>query len=169
MNFKRFEQDYLYVNATQLKISIKDILLPILGQKKAFLYKLNFAEDFYQTIKRHEDKLLAQLFYFNYYSRISPALITHAEAQPDQIVGPNSVLIHPTAEVHHTAILGPNVSIGAKAKIRAGCRIQNSIILEDAEIQQNSFINCSVIGWNSKVGPWCRLEGSMASKFTDQS
>ena len=93
--------------------------------------------------------------------------MTQAEVQPDQIVGMQSVSIHPTAEVHHTAILGPNVSIGAKAKIRAGCRIQNAIILEDAEIQQNSFITCSLVGWNSKVGPWCRLEGSMDRKFTE--
>ena len=71
--------------------------------------------------------------------------------------------------MHHTAILGPNVSIGAKAKIRAGCRILNSIILEDAEIQNNSYISCSLVGWNSKVGPWCRLEGSMVRKFTEQS
>jgi len=61
LRFKRFEQDFRYVNATQLQISIKDILLPILGQKKAFVYKLDFNEDFYLTIERHEDKLLAQL------------------------------------------------------------------------------------------------------------
>ena len=41
--------------------------------------------------------------------------------------------------------------------------------MEDAEIQQNSFITCSLVGWNSKVGPWCRLEGSMVHKFTDGS
>ena len=87
------------------------------------------------TIRRHEDKLLAQLYYFDYYRRVSPAMIMHGEVQPEQLVGFNSVSIHPTAEVHHTAILGPNVSIGAKAKIRAGCRVLNSIILEDAEIQ----------------------------------
>ena len=112
--------------------------------------------------------MLAQLYYFNYYSRVSPAMVTHAEVQPEQIIG-NTVSIHPTAEVHHTAILGPNVSIGAKAKIRAGCRVLNSIILEDAEIQENSYISCSLVGWNSKVGPWCRLEGSMVRKFTEQS
>ena len=75
---------------------------------------------------------MAQLFYFDYYGRISPSLISHAEVQTDQLIG--SVSIHPTAEVHHTAILGPNVAIGAKAKIKAGCRISNAIILEDAEI-----------------------------------
>ena len=71
--------------------------------------------------------------------------------------------------MHHTAVLGPNVSIGAKAKIRAGCRIQNAIILEDSEIQANSVIICSLIGWNSKVGPWCRLEGSMITDTEENS
>ena len=43
MGFKRFGLDTRYVNATQLKISLKDILMPILGKKKAFIYKLNFS------------------------------------------------------------------------------------------------------------------------------
>ena len=59
MRFERFQQDFRYVNAAQLQIGIKDILLPILGKKKAFVYKLDFNEDFYLTIRRHEDKLLA--------------------------------------------------------------------------------------------------------------
>ena len=47
LQFKRYEQDFRYVNDTQLKISIKDILMPILGQKKAFLFKLDLQTDFY--------------------------------------------------------------------------------------------------------------------------
>lgn len=53
--------------------------MPILGKKKAFIFKLNFSQDFYQTIERHEDKLLAQVVYFDYYSRISPNMVTQAE------------------------------------------------------------------------------------------
>ena len=54
---------------------MKNILLPILGTKKAFVYKLNFNEDFYKTIIRHEDKLFCQHFYFNYYAKVSPSLV----------------------------------------------------------------------------------------------
>jgi len=57
--------------------------LPILGKKKAFVYKLDFNEDFYLTIRRHEDKLLAQLYYFDYYARVSPAMIKQGEVQPE--------------------------------------------------------------------------------------
>lgn len=51
---------------------------------------------------------------------------------PEQKIG--HVFIHPTADIDPTAIIGPNVSIGAYAKIHEGCRIINSIVLEDAEI-----------------------------------
>lgn len=50
----------------------------------------------------------------------------------EQVIG--NVYIHPDADVHHSAIIGPNVAIGAKAKIHAGCRIANSIVLEGVEI-----------------------------------
>ena len=75
LRFKRFEQDFRYVNATQLKISMKDILMPILGQQKAFVYHLDFREDFFMTVDRHEDKLLAQIHYFNFYSVSQPHMI----------------------------------------------------------------------------------------------
>ena len=40
--------------------------------------------------------------------------------------------MHPTAEVHPGAKLGPNVTVGAHGKIADGVRIISSIILEDA-------------------------------------
>jgi len=46
-----------------------------------------------------------------------------------QIVG--LVFIHPTAEIHSEAKIGPNVTIGAHTKIGEGARIINSIILDD--------------------------------------
>ena len=145
---------------------MKEILLPILGIKKAFVYQLDFGEDqFYKTINRHEDKLFCQHFYFEHYLKTASALLSvPINIHSEQLIGKN-VSIHPTADVHHTAVIGPNVSIGAKAKIRAGCRIQHAIILEDSEVQDNSMIICALVGWNSKVGPWCRLEGSMIAEL----
>jgi mannose-1-phosphate guanylyltransferase len=57
--------------------------------------------------------------------------------------------------------LGPNVSVGAYVKIHEGVRVVNSIVLEDAEIQAHSVVINSLVGWNAKVGPWCRIEGSL--------
>ena len=55
------------------------------------------------------------------------------------------------------------MSIGAYARIHEGCRIINSIVLEDAEIQAHSVVINSMVGWNAKVGPWCRIEGTLFS------
>ena len=115
-----------------------------------------------------------------HYSKTCPQLISNEDNDTE---GYNEVqkigicYIHPTAEIHPEALvsylkhlsllfcvqIGPNVSIGAYAKISKGCRIINSIILEDAEIQEHSVIINSMIGWNAKVGPWCRIEGTLFS------
>ena len=47
LQFKRYETDFRYVNAAGTSITLKDILMPIIGQKRAFVFKLNFREDFY--------------------------------------------------------------------------------------------------------------------------
>jgi mannose-1-phosphate guanylyltransferase len=56
--------------------------------------------------------------------------------------------------------IGPNVSIGPKTVIGSGVRIKDSIILDGVEIKANSCILSSVIGWNSRVGCWTRVEGT---------
>ena len=33
--------------------------------------------------------------------------------------------------------------------------------MEDAEVQANSVIMNSLVGWNVKIGPWCRIEGTL--------
>jgi len=55
--------------------------------------------------------------------------------------------------------IGPNVSIGSRAIIGKGCRIRDSIILDNVEIKNFSYVYQAVIGWGSKIGKWSRLEG----------
>ncbi|KAF8458213.1 nucleotide-diphospho-sugar transferase [Kalaharituber pfeilii] len=76
------------------------------------------------------------------------------------------VFIHPTAHVDPTAKLGPNVSIGPRAVIGAGARVKDAIVLEDAEIKHDACVLWSIIGWNSKVGAWARVEGSPTAPNT---
>nr|XP_027221212.1 mannose-1-phosphate guanyltransferase alpha-A-like [Penaeus vannamei] len=70
------------------------------------------------------------------------------------------VYIHPTASVDPSAVLGPNVSVGKNAVIGAGVRIRESIILGNTTIQEHSCVLYTVVGWNSTVGAWSRLEGT---------
>lgn len=63
----------------------------------------------------------------------------------DVVIDPTAT-VHPTAKVrifrtvsaaitHECAQIGPNVSIGANAKICAGARIKHSLVLDNAEIK----------------------------------
>lgn len=64
--------------------------------------------------------------------------------------------------------LGPNVSIGADAVIRAGTRIRESIVLEGATIDEHSLIIHSIIGRGSRVGKWSRIEGTPCDPNPDK-
>ncbi|XP_047520641.1 mannose-1-phosphate guanyltransferase alpha-A [Pieris napi] len=70
------------------------------------------------------------------------------------------VFIHPTAIVHNTAVIGPNVSIGAGVTIKAGVRIKESIVLNNATVHEHSLVMYSVVGQDSSVGEWSRVEGT---------
>ena len=56
--------------------------------------------------------------------------------------------------------LGPNVSVGFGVTIGAGVRIRESIILGNTIVQNHSCILYSIIGWNSTIGSWVRIEGT---------
>ncbi|KAI9221333.1 nucleotide-diphospho-sugar transferase [Blastocladiella britannica] len=75
-----------------------------------------------------------------------------------QIIG--AVSIHPSAQIHPTAKVGPNASIGPRVIIGPGCRVKESIILDGAELKANACVLYSVVGWNSKIGTWTRIEGT---------
>lgn len=56
--------------------------------------------------------------------------------------------------------LGPNVSIGAGVHIGQGVRIRESIILANACIEDHSLVLYSIVGRNTRVGRWARVEGT---------
>ena len=69
-----------------------------------------------------------------------------------------SQLTPQTAEVDPTAVLGPNVVVGPGAKIGPGVRLQRCVVLSNAVIRDHAWIANSIIGWNSNVGRWVRVE-----------
>lgn len=64
--------------------------------------------------------------------------------------------------------MGPNVSIGANVKIGAGVRIRETIVLENATIQAHSIVLYSIVGKDSKVGEWARVEGTPCDPNPDK-
>lgn len=112
-------------------------------------------KDFWRQIKTAGSAVAANALY----------LLQAFQAQSEELAKPSAqilppVFIHPTAEVHPTAKLGPNVSIGPGAIIGPGVRVKESIILEDVEIRHDACVLYSIIGWQSTIGAWARVEGT---------
>lgn len=88
---------------------------------------------------------------------VSDRVTTEYLATGDNIIG--NVLIHPTAKVGDQCLIGPNVTIGSGCVIEDGVRISNTAIMESVRIQAHSFISGSILGWESRIGKWVRVEG----------
>lgn len=105
-------------------------------------------------------RVLAALYANRHYLRLyrehyPERLSTGIEAE---IIG--DVFIDPTAIVHKTAKIGPNVTISAGAIIGAGVRIRESIILPECVLEDHCCVLYSVIGWRCVLGSWSRVEGT---------
>lgn len=133
----------------------QDIIRPLAGTGKLVVFHMT---KFWSQMKTAGSAIYANKHYLNLYHVQHPERLAKNSPGHPQIIG--DVFIHPTATVHSTATLGPNVSIGKGVTIGPGVRIRESIILGDAVIQDHSCILYSIIGWNSVVGAWCRVEGT---------
>lgn len=130
----------------------QDILSDMADSKQFFVYE---TKDFWRQIKTAGSAVPANALYLQKAMNNGSAEL----AKPSANILP-PVFIHPTAQVDPTAKLGPNVSIGPRAVVGAGVRIKESIVLEDTEIKHDAFIGYSIVGWNSRIGAWARVEGT---------
>jgi len=69
-----------------------------------------------------------------------------------------NVLIDPSARIGKNCKIGPNVSIGPNVVIGDGVRLQRCVILSNVKVKEHAWIKSSIVGWNSTVGRWARLE-----------
>ncbi|OII76336.1 nucleotidyl transferase family protein [Cryptosporidium andersoni] len=70
-----------------------------------------------------------------------------------------NVIIHPTSQISKDCLIGPNVVIGKDCIIGKGVRLENCIIFDKTIIEDFSKIKSSIIGWNSRIGKWVRING----------
>lgn len=122
--------------------------------------------DFWRQIKSASATVSANRLYLENYGKNEPNLLASNGSGP-KIIAP--VFIHPSAKVDPTAVLGPNVTIDANCVIGEGVRIKESVILPGVRIKDNACVIDSIIGWNSTIGTWSRVEGSpVSSNFEDE-
>jgi mannose-1-phosphate guanylyltransferase len=88
-----------------------------------------------------------------------------AEKHSDLLVGSSesyavggTVMVHPTAKIGKNCRIGPNVTIGPGVVIGDGVRLQRCVLLQNSQVKDHAWIKSSIVGWNSSIGRWARLE-----------
>lgn len=131
----------------------QEVLSPLAGTGKIFTLTLN--------MKWSQVKTAASAVYAN-----RQALELQRKHHPEGLNSKfnctifDNVFIHPTAQISESAVLGPNVSIEKGVVISSGVRIRESIILDNSIIDEHTLVIHSIIGRNSKIGKWSRIEGT---------
>uniref|UniRef100_A0A8C2CZ29 GDP-mannose pyrophosphorylase Aa n=1 Tax=Cyprinus carpio TaxID=7962 RepID=A0A8C2CZ29_CYPCA len=121
----------------------QDIFTALAGQGKLYVYK---TARFWSQIKSAGSAIYASRLYLNQYHKTHPErLATNREGGPKTI---------------GKCLIGPNVSIGTGVTIGAGVRVRESIILHGATLQDHSCVLNSIVGWDSTIGKWARVEGT---------
>ncbi|KAJ6690231.1 hypothetical protein OIU85_006507 [Salix viminalis] len=72
------------------------------------------------------------------------------------IVG--NVLVDETAKIGEGCLIGPDVAIGPGCIVESGVRLSRCSVMSGVRIKQHACISSSIIGWQSTVGRWARVE-----------
>ncbi|EJU01665.1 mannose-1-phosphate guanylyltransferase [Dacryopinax primogenitus] len=113
-------------------------------------------DGFWMDVGQPKDYLSGTCLYLTHLTSTKSKLLTYPEGN-SYIYGGN-VLIDPTAEVDPTALIGPNVVIGPGAKVGKGVRLQRCVLLANARVKDHAWVQSSILGWNSTIGKWSRVE-----------
>ncbi|KAM4698810.1 mannose-1-phosphate guanylyltransferase regulatory subunit alpha isoform 2-T2 [Rhinophrynus dorsalis] len=128
-----------------------------------YLFTPSIFQHIAEVFQRNQQELehsaiYASRLYLSQYHTTHPERLADTKEGGPTILG--NVYIHPTAKVDPSAVLGPNVSVGMGVVIGAGVRVRESIILHGAVLQDHSCVLNTIVGWDSSIGRWARVEGT---------
>jgi len=141
----------------------QDILVPLAAERKVSYYE---TQEFWCQVKTPNSAITANRLLLDEALFQRPEIFSAQNQNKCDIVG-GSVFVHPTAQIAVDARLGPNVSIGESCIVESGCRIRDSILLQGSTVRPNTLISNSIIGWESAIGAWCRIEGAPDASNTE--
>lgn len=176
------------VGKTNERLQMERYVLPVLAADKSlFVFKIS-VNDFWMPVKTGSSTIPANRKYLQYFLLAQPRRLSEpvTNYQAKKIVSPIAikapqlptspgemtpssrgypelippVYIHPSAKVDSSAKIGPNVSIGPRVVIDRGVRIRDALILDGVEVAHDACILNAIVGWESKIGSWARIEGS---------
>ncbi|XP_072928683.1 mannose-1-phosphate guanylyltransferase catalytic subunit beta isoform X4 [Hemitrygon akajei] len=139
------------LNRIQLRpTSIEKEIFPVMAQDGQ-LYAMEL-QGFWMDIGQPKDFLTGMCMYLQSLRHKAPDRLH----QGPGIVG--NVLVDPSAQIGEKCSIGPNVTIGPGVVIEDGVRIKRCTVLKGSRIRSHSWLESCIIGWNSDVGQWVRME-----------
>ena len=112
-------------------------------------------EGFWMDVGQPKDFLSGTCLYLSSLAKRHPKKLIPASTP--YVYGGN-VMIDPSAKIGKNCRIGPNVVIGANVTIGDGVRLQRCVLLENSKVKDHAWIKSTIVGWNSSVGRWARLE-----------
>jgi len=111
-------------------------------------------EGFWMDIGQPKDYLTGMCLKLDQLQQEQPEKLTKGPG----IQGP--VLMAPSAVVGEGSLIGPNVVLGPNVRVASGVRLQRCTIMGGVTVGQGAYVANSIVGWNSRVGDWARLQDS---------
>ncbi|KAI0133601.1 nucleotide-diphospho-sugar transferase [Xylariales sp. AK1849] len=112
-------------------------------------------EGFWMDVGQPKDFLTGTCLYLSSLAKKSPKLLVSLS---EPFVHGGNVLIDETAKIGKNCRIGPNVVIGKNVVIGDGVRLQRCTLLPGSKVKDHAWVKSSIVGWNSSVGKWARLE-----------
>ncbi|KAF2860671.1 nucleotide-diphospho-sugar transferase [Piedraia hortae CBS 480.64] len=112
-------------------------------------------EGFWMDVGQPKDFLTGTCLYLSSLTKKKSPLL--ASTSDPHIYGGN-VMIDPSAKIGENCKIGPNVTIGPNVVVGDGVRLQRCVLLGGSKVKEHAWIKSAIVGWNSTVGRWARLE-----------
>ncbi|CAN8098092.1 unnamed protein product [Discula destructiva] len=112
-------------------------------------------EGFWMDVGQPKDFLSGTCLYLASLSRQGSKLLV---PDTESYVFGGNVMVDPSAKIGKNCKIGPNVTIGPGVVIGDGVRLQRCVILSNSRVKDHAWVKSTIVGWNSSVGKWARLE-----------
>ena len=134
------------------EISFERDVIPVLcSEGRLFAFT---STSFWSQVKTAGSAVYANRHYLYSYRARQPELLSSLPC----VTG--DVYIDPAATIDPSAKIGPNVTIGPGVTVGPGARIKDSIVLDRVHLAAHCCVINSIIGWDTTVGTWARVEGN---------
>lgn len=121
------------------------------------LYAMDL-DGFWMDIGQPRDYLTGMCLYLASLANKQDSSLARQPEDKSYIVVDDTVLISPKAKIGKGCVLGPNVVIGDDAVVGDGARLVRTVLMKGSRVDKHSWVNSAIVGWNSSVGKWARIE-----------